>query len=153
MPDTKIPFFRAPFNYDRDQASLESGLVCDPAEGKTQQQYADEVDINTIVRRFGLDGDLPQTVAVPLSGDFRGVNDFHTAMNLVRKAEEAFAELPARLRTRFSHDPGELIAFLDDPSNRDEAIELGLVNRPPERPRDQAQATAPAPGVPSSSNG
>jgi len=151
MPD-KIPFFRAPFNYDRDLVSRETGLVCDPSEGKTQQQFAEEVDINTIVRRFGLDGDLPSTVAVPLSGDFRGVNDFHTAMNLVRQAEEAFGELPARLRARFSHDPGELINFLENPNNRAEAETLGLINKAPEVPRP-AEPSSPPAGVPSASNG
>lgn len=145
MATERIPFFRAPYNYDMDKASAEAGITFDPLEGRTQQQFAEECDINTIVRRFGLDGELPSTVATPLSGDFTGVVDFQTAMNLVRQAEESFASLPARLRARFSHDPGELIAFLDDPRNRAEAEILGLVNPPPERPRDAPPTPPPTP--------
>jgi len=149
MATERTPFFRAPWNYDRDQASRETGLAMDGSDGRTQQQFAEECDINTIVRRFGLDGELPSTVATPLSGDFTGVVDFQTAMNLVRKAEESFATLPARLRSRFNHDPGELIAFLDDPRNRSEAEQLGLVALPPERPRDPPEPTpTPSPTPP-----
>lgn len=57
-------FLRAPFNYDTDKASLEAGSSrpIDPDtgeiidDGMTQQSFAEEVDINTIVRRFGLTG-------------------------------------------------------------------------------------------------
>lgn len=131
---------RAPGQYDPDQASLESGISFDPEEGKTQQQFAEEVDINTIVKRYGITGELPWSGKVPLSGDFTEVTDFHQAMNLVVQAEQAFAELSADLRKRFEHDPGKLIAFLEDPKNREEAERLGLVNKPPEKTRDAVQA-------------
>lgn len=132
--------FRAPGTYDPDQASEESGLRCDPAEGVTQQQFAEEVDINNIVRRFGLTGEIPSTNNMPRSGDFTGVVDFHTAMEMIRKAEEAFMEFPAELRHKFHHDPQELMQFLEDPNNRGEAEKLGLVQRPPEKTRDAVQA-------------
>lgn len=146
---------RAPGQYDPDAVSLETGLACDPDEGKTQQQFAEEVDINTIVKRFGLTGELPFSGRVPLSGDFTEVTDFHSAMNLVVEAEEAFMRLPADLRKRFDHDPGKLIAFLEDDANREEAEKLGLVNKPPEKTRDAVTAIdelasklAPEPAAP-----
>ena len=138
---SKIGFFlRAPFNYDVDKASEESGLACDPDEGMTQQQFADECDINKIVERFGLTGQLPENLRMPVSGDFTGVTDFHSAMNIVRLAEEEFMRVPAKVRERFGNDPGALMAFLDDPGNRDEAVKLGLVNPPAEKTRDVVQA-------------
>lgn len=138
---------RAMWNYDRDEASLANGIDCgiDPVTGEilpsmTQQQFAEEVDINTIVRRFGLTGQLPETVRVPMSGDFTGVTDYQTAMQAVRQAEEKFMELPATLRARFRHDPQELMTFMADEKNRAEAEKLGLVNKPPEKTRDVVQA-------------
>lgn len=116
------------------------GLKCKPDEGLTQQQFAEEADINTIVRRFGLTGELPENPRLPTSGDFSDVTDFQSAMNAVTHAEQQFMTLPPELRKRFNHDPGELIAFMEDGNNRKEAIALGLINAPPERTRDAVQA-------------
>nr|QJB19482.1 MAG: internal scaffolding protein [Microvirus sp.] len=137
----KVPVvLRSAYDYDVDVASDEAGLVCPEDEGKTQQQFAEEVDINTIVRRFGLTGELPGDFEMPQSGDFSGITDFHTAMNAVREAEEMFMLVPADIRARFNHDAGKFIAFFDDPGNRDEALKLGLLKPPPEKTRDVVQA-------------
>lgn len=133
-------FLRTMFNYDRDVASTEAGLACPAEDSVTQQQFKDECDINTIVRRFGLTGDLPLNAAMPTSGDFTGISDFHSALNMVREAEEAFMAFPASVRERFGHDPQRLMAFLEDAGNRDEAVKLGLVSAPVERTRDVVQA-------------
>lgn len=125
---------------DFDQASLAFGIEFDPAEGRTQQEFAEEADINTIVRRFGLTGELPENVRIPQSGDFTGITDYHSALNLIREADEGFMELPAELRARFEHDPGRLMAFLEDANNKEEAIKLGLVNKPPEVTRTAVEA-------------
>lgn len=135
-------FIRSPFNYDRDLASLESGLKCEDGS-RTQQSFAEEVDINTIVRRFGLTGELPQDVAAPTYGDFVGVYDFHTAMNAVAKAHEAFDAMPAQVRSRFNNDAGAFVDFCSDEANREEAVKLGLVV-PPEPVLQEARADAEA---------
>lgn len=131
---------RAPFAYDVDAASNEAGLSFEGDEGKTQQQFKEECDINEIVRRFGLTGSVPETFSMPVSGDFTAVTDFQSAMNAVRAAQEGFMQLPGELRARFANDPGSLLEFLNDESNREEAIKLGLVARPPEKTRDVVQA-------------
>lgn len=131
---------RAFNSYDADVVSREAGIAIDPDESVVQQQFAEECDINTIVKRFGLTGELPNGVDMPLSGDFTGVTDFQTAMNLVRKSQESFLELPAHIRERFANDPARVMQFLDDPSNREEAINLGIVAKPVERTRDVVQA-------------
>ena len=133
-------FLRAFGNYDVDEASRESGLVCDASEGLAQQQFKEECDINTIVQRFGLTGEMPQNVRVPVSGDFTGVVDFHSAMNAVRGAQEAFMELPGRVRARFGNDPQALMEFVGDVANRDEAAKLGLLAPKPEVTRDVVKA-------------
>lgn len=138
--DKGMMFCRAAFNYDRDEASLASGLACDPAEGVTQQQFKEETDINTIVERFGLTGSVPENLRVPVSGDFTSVGDFHSAMNVVRAAQESFMELPGDLRFRFNNDPGRFLDFVYNEANRDEAIKLGLIQKPVEVPRDAVRA-------------
>lgn len=122
---TKV-FLRTPYNYDTNEASDASGLSC-PEDTLAQQHCADECDINTIVCRFGLTGELPNNVRVPQYGDFSAATDYHTAMNQVIAAQQAFMQLPADVRTRFANDPGALVDFISDDSNRAEAVKLGLV--------------------------
>jgi hypothetical protein len=43
--------------------------------------------------------------------------------------------LPAELRARFENDPAKLIEFIDNSENLDEAINLGLVNKPENLPQ------------------
>lgn len=131
---------RGAFAYDADAVSRETGLAIDEEESVVQQQFAEECDINTIVKRFGLTGELPNGVAMPVSGDFTGVTDFHTAMNMVRQAQESFLELPAEIRERFANDPARVIQFLENPDNREEAMKLGIVAKPPEVTRDVVKA-------------
>ena len=124
-----MPFLRTPYNYDVDLASDESALTCeDPS--LTQQHQREDADINNIVARFGLTGELPFSDRQPRYGDFSTVTDYHSAMNAVRSADEAFMSLPGELRARFHNDPSELVDFLASPDNREEAIKLGLVNNP-----------------------
>lgn len=122
------PFLRTAYNYDTDEASAQSGLVCNEPT-KAQQQFKDECDINNIVRRFGVTGMVNASTKVPNYGDFTGVSNYHQAMNVVAQANTAFHELPAHLRYKFGNDPGRLVDFLENDDNRKEAEELGLVNR------------------------
>jgi phage internal scaffolding protein len=126
----KLPFVRNPYNYDMALVSQETGLKCeDPS--LAQQHMKDECDINTIVERFGVTGQLPVTPLEPTYGDFSGVSDYHSALNAIRASEEAFMSLPAKIRAKFDHDPNALLEFLQNETNRDEAIELGLIDGEP----------------------
>lgn len=120
------PFVRSPYNYDVDLASYESGLECLDAS-MTKQSFREEVDINTIVKRFGLTGQLPPDIRAPEYGDFTQVVDFHTALNAVALARESFDALSGEVRARFHNDPQELLVFVSDEGNRAEARKLGLL--------------------------
>jgi phage internal scaffolding protein len=124
----KTPFLRTPHNYDRDAASNESGLHCEDAS-LTQQHFKDETDINNILRQFNITGLLPENALSPRYGDFTGINDYQSALNAVMAAESEFEALPAQIRARFNNNPEELINFLDNDANKDEAIRLGLVDQ------------------------
>ena len=119
-------FCRSAYNYDRDAVSEETGLACLDVT-RAQQNFAEECDINTIVRRFGLTGQLPSNVKVPQYGDFDQVVDYHSAMNLVAQANEAFDQMPASVRSRFANDPGAFVDFCSDPANAAEMGRMGLL--------------------------
>jgi len=119
-------FVRSEYNYDRDKASDESGLRCEDLS-LTKQSFAEECDINTIVRRFGISGELPQNVVMPTYQDFEGVFDFQTAMNAILQANESFMSMPAEVRARFNNNPALFVDFCSDDANMEEAIKLGLV--------------------------
>lgn len=124
--EVKVPFVRSAYNYDRDAASDESGLMCsDPS--LAQQQFREESDINTIVKRFNLTGQLPEQVRMPTYGDFDDVVDYKSALDAVIAADAAFMALPAHVRARFDNDPALFVDFCSDQNNMAEAVQLGLV--------------------------
>jgi phage internal scaffolding protein len=123
---TKV-FVRNPYNYDMALVSEETGLACkDPS--LAQQHMKDECDINVIVERFGVTGQLPQAPVSPQYGDYSGVTDYHSALNAINATMDDFMALPAKLRVRFDHDPVKLLEFIENEANRSEAISLGLID-------------------------
>lgn len=121
-------------------------IDCSKDKPLTQQSAKDECDINIIIDRIKRGADLPTTqTATPMYGDFTEIpTDLRDCLNIVRKADEVFMNLDAKVRARFSNDPVLFLDFLNDPKNRNEAIELGLVQAPPkavvETPVSQPQA-------------
>lgn len=139
--------FNTGYNFDQDELSAKSAIdtsidldTGEKLESLTQQQFAEECDINEIVRRFGLTGQMPENFRMPVSGDFTGVGDFQSAMNMVVAAREEFMTLPASVREEFGNDPQQLMKFLENEKNRDRAIEMGLIPKPAEKTRDVIQA-------------
>jgi phage internal scaffolding protein len=130
------PFIRTPYNYNAKQISKKTGLECkDPT--KAQQQFKDEVNINTIVHNFGVTGERPPVMQYPEPQEFIEATDFQTSMNVVVKARESFQTLTSKQRARFNNDPQRFMEFIHNAENQDEAIKLGLAtdNRPKEPPK------------------
>lgn len=145
------PFIRSAYNYAVDAVSFETGLYC-ADESLAQQHMAEDADINTIVRRFGLTGHMPVGVKLPSYGDFTGIVDYRSALEAVQEAEDSFYELPADLRARFDNDPQLYLDFASNPANQEEIYDLGLADRPrpaASSPVDVPQA-APVPSGASS---
>lgn len=122
----KGPFIRTPYNYNTDLASAFSGFS---ASEKTvvQQQFKDEVNLNSMVARFGVNAVAMQVTHMPTYGDFTGVSDYKSALDAIMRADESFMSLPPAVRERFANDPAALVDFCSDPANRSEAMELGLI--------------------------
>ena len=98
---------------------------------RVQQQFARECDINHIMAKYSQTGRLTDGsgTSPPMYGDFSDVKDFHEAQSVVLDANQKFSSLPSHVRFRFSNNPELLLNFLQDPSNLDEAIKLGLVDK------------------------
>ncbi|AXH77870.1 MAG: internal scaffolding protein [Microviridae sp.] len=138
----KVPFFRSGFNDDSLIVSDSTGLRCDDVS-LAVQAAAEECDINTIVRRFGLSGELPSGLVAPTYGDFTGVVDYRSAIDAVRSADDAFMQMPAAVRSRFDNDPQGFVEFCSNPDNRDEMLSLGLIESPkPSEPVQPVVASA-----------
>jgi phage internal scaffolding protein len=52
-------------------------------------------------------------------------------MNAIKAADNAFMALPAKIRAKFDHDPNALLNYLQNEENRDEAIQIGLIDGRP----------------------
>jgi len=132
------PFIRTPFNYDTNKVSNATGTDTGP-ESKTQQQFKDEVDINTIVERFGVTGEMPPPINFPEVQEFEETFDFQTSMNVIRQAQESFMTLPAKARARFDNNPQKFMEFMNEEDNAAEAIKLGLAIKReiPEEPKPE----------------
>lgn len=79
------------------------------SESKVQQQFAGEVDVNTIMRRYGISQSAPLGPATGVYGDFTDISDYESAVARIEGARDRFAALPAEVRERFMNDPGVLI--------------------------------------------
>lgn len=107
--------------------------ISDFEESKTQQHFANDCNINKIMDKYNKTGVLDNlNPNKPLFGDFSEVVDYQAALNGVLQAQAAFADLPAKIRDKFGNDYTGLLEFVADEKNRDEAIALGLIEKPAE---------------------
>lgn len=110
--------------------SLPSGISFEDSPSRTKQGDRDAVDINAIVAKYHKTGVLPGMRDIPEYGDDTASTTLHESLNIVRDAEAAFATLPSVVRDACGNDPGQLLDLVADPARRDEAIELGLIDKP-----------------------
>lgn len=111
---------------DHSVVSFSTGLAC-VDESLASQSARDEADINVLVRRFGLTGELPQGVRAPTYGDFTGVGSYQEALNALLGAQSAFMALPAEVRSEFDNDPHRFVDFCSKDENYDRMCDLGLL--------------------------
>lgn len=105
----------------------------------TVQDQAGENDVNVIMERYNKTGIFPAPTRLPSFGDFSHATDFRTALEIIGEAEECFASLPAKVRSRFDNDPATFVAFCDNPANQLELAELGLLEeKAAQRVREEA---------------
>lgn len=102
---------------------------------RTQQQFKDQVNVNNIMKKYKQTGTITH-VRNGQSGVYTDLTniDYQQAADAVLKAQSAFEQIPSDVRQRFNHNPQELIEFLKNPENDQEAIKLKLKNPPKPKP-------------------
>jgi len=94
---------------------------------RTQQQFADQCDINNIIKKYKQTGELTHTARKQgVYADVSQISDYYTSLNEINSAKEAFGTLSSQIRLRFNNDPGQLLAFMQDPNNFEEGVKLGI---------------------------
>lgn len=106
-----------------------------------QQQFKQDCDINTIMDRVTKGLALDHVATHQPEYGFATPMSYHEALNTVKKAESMFNDLPSKVRNEFNNNPEEMLAFVQDPANKDKATELGLALS------DAAEAAVPPPVV------
>lgn len=115
--------------YDVKAVSLLTSLDTGE-ETLVQQQFGEEVDVNTIMRRYGMTGAAPFGEDAGVYGDFTGIHDYDSAVARIDAARARFMELPASVREKFNNDPGELIRRANEMDEAELAKEF-VVPDPP----------------------
>lgn len=106
----------------------------------TVRDKRNECDINVIMSRAKVYGDLPNGKGNGVYTDVSQMPDYHTCLLKVKAADAAFAALPSHVRKRFDNKPLALVEFLSKEENRAEAEKLGLVNKRKEPPKPSQEA-------------
>lgn len=114
--------FHTRFNPPKDPG-IDTG-----SESKVRQSEKDNCDVNIIMERFTRSGQLPRMnhregVFMNCSGA-----DYQRSLEIIRQANDDFAQLPSKARKYFDHDPEKFIEFMHQPNNAEKAVELGLAD-------------------------
>lgn len=112
------------------------------SKSRTQQHFAKDVDINNIMRKYMKTGVLGDPFSPPPPGYFADVStvgDFIEVSNKIKLGEQLYSMLPLELKEKFKTIP-EVLAFIADPKNEDEARRYGLLK--PLTPEEAAAKAA-----------
>lgn len=95
----------------------------------TDPQWDEKSDINYIMDRFLNHGESPNygSKKQGVYADVSQIPDLLGAAIIVREAQNNFDSLPSKIREKFHNNPQNMIDFLSDPKNNEEAVELGLL--------------------------
>lgn len=103
--------------------------------GRTKQSFADDCDVNKILKRAEVVGSLSHLQKH--EGFYADVaeapKDIFEAREQMARVGEIFAELPAEVRSEFQNDSLQYLAFVNDPANKDRIGELIPAIAEPER--------------------
>lgn len=105
--------------------------VYDPGgPSMTRQEFAQECDVNEIIRKNPNVGMVPPLPGVsPQYYDFTEMpSNLQDSLNLMMDAEEAFMRLPALARKEFDNDPLRFIEFASSRDNLPKMREWGLAD-------------------------
>lgn len=100
-------------------------------DGRTNAEFRDEVNINSIARRVG--GLKPIAAALSsdevLLADFSAGADYTEAMERINRMQDAFRALPAGVKRLCQNDPALLVNRLGEAAGSLELLDAGLDRR------------------------
>lgn len=133
------------YDEDGNPKGLRVSVDCSEDEIIVEQSHKEEVNINSIIKRHGID--LVTKVANLRSSEYQfddvTGNDFQEAMNIVIKAQDTFQNLPHQVRDKFDNSPAKFLDFVQNPDNNDKMVEMGLAHPPPPPPPVVAENVTP----------
>lgn len=100
----------------------------DPKEGRTKQSFADDCDINKIIKRYQSTGFTPPVNENGIYSDYSSTTLFDS-MLIVAEGKSMFEALPALVRKQFDNDPVKFLEYAENPQNQQGMIDLGLAQR------------------------
>lgn len=112
--------------YERANGTIGVRTVNDEPS-MTQQQFAQDCDVNYIMEKFLKTGTITHLRREPGHYlDLTTLPDYQESLQTVINAQNAFMELDADIRLKFDNDPGKFIEYLADETKEEEHIKLGL---------------------------
>lgn len=117
---------------DSDQRLTELKALGITDAYETEQHHKDNVDLNVIAQRMG----VQDFSRLPLATDPRHYGtvpeglDLRAVLDEANRVQQNFEQLPAKIKDRFHNDPAALWRFLQDDTNDEEAVRLGLLKKP-----------------------
>jgi len=97
---------------------------------RVEQSHKDEVNINNIVKRHGMDLIARTAALQQFTYDDNPNNDFQETMNAILKAEKSFSSVPSQIRKQFDNNPAQFMDFIHNPDNQQTLIDWGLAKAP-----------------------
>ncbi len=92
----------------------------------TELSHQESCDVNKIMARYVKTGVIDHLNKYgPMYGDIPSI-DLQEAIEIQKKANDMFDDLPSAVRNKFENDPGQFLDFVQDPKNKSEMVELGL---------------------------
>jgi len=117
-------------------------------ESLTQQSHAAAADVRNIIKQYDRTGLIANVnKGIAQYGDYSEINEYAESLNMVRQANENFAELPSHIREQFNNNAGLFFEFATDPKNSEKMIKMGLKEAPVivEEATTKSESAPPAP--------
>lgn len=94
----------------------------------TEQVHKNQCDVNHIIRKHDTGGIILHVSKMEHQYGDMTANDFAAMQQIVLQAKSSFEALPSKIRNEFKNSPELFLKFMEDPANRDRAIELGMID-------------------------
>lgn len=119
----------------------------------TKQAFKKECDINQIMKQYKKSGLLDHVNTHQGNyGDFLNFEDYHSSLNKIIEAKDAFYSIPSEIRAKFDNDPSLFMEFAQNDENHEALVELGLAFSKKAVAQEEG-ARAPEPPLPTKEPG